>query len=293
MLIDLKHYIITITAIFISLGIGIFIGFNMNGQELFLEQQQQLVDNLENRFNELILEKGRLESNIERLKSEIDKRDEFIEKAYHEMIHEKLLGLNIAILQTTDHYYYNNVKETLEEAGANVPLHLIFTDKIIYLSENQLNLINEFLGLQLSKEEVLDKINTDIIDFLINNNETNLLNFLISNDFIRLPQYFKLESPIDQVIIAGGQHHKNNQFTTMIDLALIEKLHNENIRTIGVERLDIIHTSIPLYRESGISTVDNVETIIGRISLVYVVSGREGSFGEKVYSEEFVPIGSL
>ncbi|SNR87028.1 Copper transport outer membrane protein, MctB [Anaerovirgula multivorans] len=291
MVFDIKYYIITITAIFISLGIGIFIGFNMNGQEIFLEQQQQLVNSLENRFNDLRLEKEKLQKTIEELSAENELKEDFIEKAYFEIIDQKLSGFHIAILQTTEHYYYHTIRESLEEAGATVPLHLIFTDKILYLPVAELNNINNFLGVELTKEEVMEKVYADIMNLLVNDDFTSLMSFLIDNQFIELIQYIQYEYPVDQVVIAGGGNVENNQSIT-VDLNLIEDLHQNNIRVIGVERLDIPHSSIPVYRESGISTVDNIDTLLGRISLVFVAKGRAGSFGEKPYSEELVPLGT-
>lgn len=41
--INIKYYTISIAAIFISLGIGIFIGFNMNGQEIYLKDRKSVV----------------------------------------------------------------------------------------------------------------------------------------------------------------------------------------------------------------------------------------------------------
>lgn len=293
MILDIKYYIITITAIFISLGIGIFIGFNMNGEEIFLRQQEELVNSLEDRFNELRLDNINLQDTIRALEKEKEKGDYFIEKAYYELINNKLSGLNIAILQTTEHYYYSDIKNTLEEAGAIIPIHLVFTDKIFYLTDQELNNINDFIGAKLSKLEVIEQVNDDIINFLLNDTITVLMDFMINNEFINLTQYYENKDGISQVIIAGGKHDESNQSTTMIDLGLIKKLHLNNIRAIGVERLDVLYTSIPLYKEIGISTIDNVDTLIGRISLVLVANGRDGSFGEKSFSEALVPLGAI
>lgn len=291
MVIDIKYYIITITAIFISLGIGIFIGFNMNGQEIFLEQQQQLVNSLENRFNDLRLEKEKLQKTIEEVRAENELKDDFMEKAYFEIINERLSGFHIAILQTTEHYYYHTIRETLEEAGATIPLHLVFTDKILYLPAEELNNINLFLEADFTKEEVMEKLHADIINLLLSNEFTDFMSYLIDNQFLQLVQYNQQEYPVGQIVIAGGGNYENNP-SIMVDLDLIEDLHQNNFRVIGVERLDIPHSSVPVYRESGISTVDNIDTLLGRISLVFVASGRDGSFGEKPYSEELVPLGT-
>ena len=38
--VNMKFYVITIAAIFLALGIGIFIGFNIDSQQFYMEQQK-------------------------------------------------------------------------------------------------------------------------------------------------------------------------------------------------------------------------------------------------------------
>ncbi|SDK50437.1 copper transporter [Natronincola ferrireducens] len=293
MIIDVKYYIITITAIFISLGIGIFIGFNMDGEDIYLKQQQQIVDSLEDRFSEFRIEKESLQKRIQDLIVQKEKRDNFMERIYYEVIGNKLTGLNIAIIQMTDHYYYNDVRTTLEEAGAFVPIKVIYNQQLIQLTDEALENINYSFGLSLNKEEILELINNNIIQLVTDNKMSNLLDFLITEGFLQINKYDEDISPIHQVIIAAGNQISNDRRKNIIDLNLIEDLKYNDIRVIGVERLDILNSSIPLYKKANISTIDNVDTLMGRISLVLVCSGKEGSFGEKDTSEALAPVGSF
>lgn len=289
MIFNIRYYIITIMIIFISLGIGILIGFNMNGREIFLEQQQELVNNLEYRFNELKFENTNLQNTIEELALKRGVSEQFIGEIYHEIVNDKLVGFNIAIIQTTEHYYYYNIKETLEEAGATVPLHIILSDKIMNIDIQGLNYINNFLGSKLSKEEIFHQINNDIVELLINNIITNLMSFMIDNEFISLLYYHENPEPIGQIVIAGGSFDENIRNSSILEAGLINLLLLNNIRVVGVERLEVLHSSIPLYVKKGISTIDNIDTLFGRISLVFVIKGKEGSFGEKSFAEKLIP----
>ena len=53
MVINIKYYVIMSASIFLALGVGIFIGFSLDGQEIFVEQQQGLITELEQRFLDL------------------------------------------------------------------------------------------------------------------------------------------------------------------------------------------------------------------------------------------------
>lgn len=280
MVIDIKYYIITIAVIFISLGIGIIIGFNMNGEQIYLTQQQQLIDSLEDTFAELRTEGDNLRKKVEKLEKEKEESDVFIEKAYYEIVNNKLSDLTIAIVQTTENYYYNDVQEVLKGAGAIIPMHLLYTEKFFNLTKEELGDINYFFGLELTKSKLINQTNNDIIGLLIDNRTSNLLDYLIDNEFIQLIHYKEYTKAIDQVIVAGGYQNQDNERINLIDLNLINKLQDNNITVIGIERSDVSYSCIPSYERKGIPTIDNVETLSGRISLILLSSGREEDFGK-------------
>ena len=52
-MISMRYLIVSLAAVFLALGIGIFIGFMFDGQEIFLNQQEALIDELEYKFGEI------------------------------------------------------------------------------------------------------------------------------------------------------------------------------------------------------------------------------------------------
>lgn len=290
--INIKYYIISIAAIFISLGIGIFIGFNMNGQELFLEQQQILVDSLEDRFSEFQKEKETLEQKIQSLSAEKEKQNIFIENVFYEVIHNKLSELDIAIIETTDHYFYDDINETLRLSGADVPLHVKYTDKIYTVTEDQLKEINESIGTDLKKnDDFINLINNEVANFFIYKDMTDILKFLIDNEYIIYNfNYNNIDQlNVDNIIIAGGSTKNQENKTEQLDINLVKNLQDKDLNVIGVERLDVELSYIPELKKLNIPTVDNVNTKIGQISLVYVLRGAEGHYGEKPSAESLAP----
>ena len=51
--INMKYYIVSIGAIFISLGIGILVGYNLNYDQALSEQQASIINDLDSKFNKL------------------------------------------------------------------------------------------------------------------------------------------------------------------------------------------------------------------------------------------------
>ncbi|MCC5909924.1 MAG: copper transporter [Clostridiaceae bacterium] len=292
MVIDIKYYIITIAAIFISLGIGIFIGFNMDGEEIYLKQQQQLVDSLENRFSQLRMESESLHQTIEQLELEQSRNIAFIENAYKEFTENKLKNFNIAIIQTSEDYSYNSIRECIENAGGNVPTHLVYNSKLLSLSKQDIDEINHEFNINLDKNQIIMKINKDIVDFIMYDKSSDFLKYVLHKEFIQSKHNNIFKAPIDYVIIAGGTEDKRKEKITKIDLDLIKQFKSKNIKAVGVENADIGYSHIPYYKNSGVSTIDNIDSIIGQISLVLVLEGKEGFFGIKDYAEKLVPIGT-
>ncbi|ABR48670.1 conserved hypothetical protein [Alkaliphilus metalliredigens QYMF] len=291
-MLNIKYFVISIAAIFIALGIGMFIGFNMNGQEIYFKHQEALIDSLENRFSEFKIEKELLEQNIQQITIENNKKDNFIEKVYLEVISERLLGINVGIIQTTDQFYYNNIRETLENAGALIPMEIVYTDKLFNVSESYIDEINLVYQLDLvGRSDWLSYVNHQITGYVKSGEASHFIVELVDNQLIQVVTYYDdlTVYPINQVVLAGGHISEDKNKPNMIDIDLINRFRENNLPTIAVERLDVGYSYISYYKQATVSTIDNVNTKIGEISLVLVLNGADGNFGEKPTADELVP----
>lgn len=290
--INIKYYIISIASIFISLGIGIFIGFNMNGHEIYLKQQQALVDSLENRFVEFKKEKEILELSIQNLNSERESQSVFIEGMFQEIIDNKLVDLNVAIIETSDSYFYDDINETLQAAGAVLPLGIKYMNKIYNVREDDLQEINNSLNIYLEdKEDLINLVNNEIANSLIYGGINHTLEFLAGHQYIEYnynPDHME-EMNIDKIIIAGGDWDQQNSKIEQTYIPLIETLQNHQLDLIGVERSDVEQSSIPTFKQFDISTVDNIDSKVGKISLIYLLDGVRGHYGEKPTANSLAP----
>ena len=59
--INMKYYIVSIGAIFISLGIGILVGYNLNYDQELSKQQASVISDLDNKFDALKVTNDNLE----------------------------------------------------------------------------------------------------------------------------------------------------------------------------------------------------------------------------------------
>ncbi|SHM51041.1 Copper transport outer membrane protein, MctB [Caldanaerovirga acetigignens] len=149
---NFKHIAILLATVFISLGIGIAVGFTANSDKLLIKQQKAIIDQLENSFN-ILKENNRIKDQQLKLLIEEQKRDyEFLEHNFKTLLKGSIEGKKGTVLQlgkkidsTTEVIKY------LEDAGA-----VIQTSSILNDDEKEDKELNNII------EAFLDK---DVIDF--------------------------------------------------------------------------------------------------------------------------------
>lgn len=294
MVISMRHFVITIIAIFLSLGVGILIGALMDSQQLFIDQQKELVMQIEEEFDGFKQKNYELMNKIELYKGKIEKNDKFVNNIYDFLISDRLEGLNILFLKIYDDNQYLDVENTLKDSGINRILKLSIID------ESKLD------SYEVVKQ-LKDKFNIEgnDIDEIRRNTIRKLFKEICSNKYSDLSYYLKEKEIIDcdrdiftnfdYVIVADDSFEKNGKLQKGKDSnsIIIEMLKASNIPMIAIERSDKKVSSISYYKEKGISSVDNINTKYGKIAMIMVMSGKNGTYGEKESAEDLVPSGFL
>ncbi|SHJ65031.1 copper transporter [Tepidibacter formicigenes] len=283
--VNMKYYITTLGAIFITLGIGILIGFNLNSNGAFTEQQTQIIQDLENRFENIKTENQELESNILNLTKKNENLNKYIENTFDYIIDARLEGKNIGILKTTEDYFYPNVKEFINKAKGNVVFDITIKDKIV--EDIDFNVLNQEFNTALNnKEELINYICKVIYE----DKNIELLNKFNEKGIIEIQTLNLDYENLDTVILEGGSIQKNESKLEIIDNGIIQYFKNNNLKLLGTERSDVENSYIPFYKQSKISTIDNLDEVMGKISLIMVLEGKTGHFGIKDTADEFTPL---
>lgn len=95
-MITLRYHIITLVAVFLSLGLGIILGGSI-GQNWINEKQQTLLVGLEDKYGEAVKSNNMLQKQIQELSLRIEQSNEefstLVSKGYHTNLRGKKLGL--------------------------------------------------------------------------------------------------------------------------------------------------------------------------------------------------------
>lgn len=288
MVANVKYYVVTIVSIFLAIGLGIFIGFMLNAQDILSSQREDIVAQLETKFDYLKEENEKTKAESQKINDENEKLNEFNKIIYPELISGKLEGLNVAIIETNSNYLYSEVNQTLEMSGANIVSNTIIKDTILTDLDRLKDIYKDNTGKESS--DIVNIVISEITNSIISGETTPLITALNDQGFIDISKAYDQE--VDYIVIGGGNNAKNEKEDNsykLIDQTIIDIAKKYEKSIVGIEKVDVENSYIDKYKESRISSVDNVETTIGKMTLVLVMDGNPGNYGVKPSADSLAP----
>lgn len=286
MVANVKYYVVTIVSIFLAIGLGIFIGIMLNSQDILSSQREDIVTQLETKFDYLKEENEKVKVENQKIGKQNKKLEDFNRVVYPEMVKGKLEGLRVGVIETNDDYIYSEVNQTLKLAGATVVSNTTIKDL----------LLTDLEGLKAVYKTTMDKESPDIIDSvineltqsLINGEMTPLISALNDKGYIDISNDYTED--LDYIVMGGGNKEKDENRYKLIDKTIIDTVKKNNISIVGIENEDVKQSYIENHKENRISSVDNVDSTIGKITLVMVMDGNPGNYGVKPSAENLAPL---
>lgn len=286
--INMKYYIVSIGAIFISLGIGILVGYNLNYDQELSKQQASVISDLDNKFDALKVTNDNLEKSLADLSDDYDKAIAFINDNVNNLVVGRLTDKNIGIISTNqDNDYTKEINEIITTANGNVAFDItlnnnIFNEKKIEELATKLNLeIKDTKDIIVYIEEALSESNASL-----------KLKELEDAEMIKINSLNENYQSYNSVVIVGGNNGKlgKEQYEN-IDKILIETLKDKDKNIVGVQQSNTKFSYVDLYFNDKVTTIDNVDEGIGKLSLVMVLqdSSIAGKFGKLEGSDSIIP----
>lgn len=96
--------------------------------------------------------------------------------------------------------------------------------------------------------------------------------------------------PVDAVVFVTRADNDQVAAYTEFEKMFLLGIKDLGVPVAGTETEDAPVSEIPLYQSVDISSVDNLDSRIGQVSLVYVLSGEKGAFGVKPTADLLIPI---
>ena len=284
--IDYRYHIGSFVAIFVALLLGILIGVGLapNPEEL-----ERVVAGLKAEYRAVGEAK---ETEIKGLQEANRECDELARETVAAAVRGRLAGRRVAVI--LDHPFDrdplpDNLRSLLKQAGAAITSTTIITRDFVALPPEVRRRVSERLSLYPPPNVDFAAVIAEAIAKDLAEGRPDLILDLHASGLLESTTGSKYNLQPDLVLLVGGYGSLQEAAPERIDVPMVAKLTSLGVRVVGCEARGTAISCIPLYKTNGIPTVDNADTLAGRLSIVLALAGAEGSFGVKDTSDRFLP----
>jgi hypothetical protein len=279
-LFDLRYHVASLAAVFLALIIGILVGVGISSQTDVSSSERQVFEQ----------EIANLRSDVEQVTAEADllRRQQeagtrYIEQSYPTVMNGRLRGIRVALLFVgpVKSELKSAVTRTLDDASGPALARMRALELPVDASA-VMNAIPTDSG-TLTLEEIGRRLGGE----LVKGDETPLWDALGS--VIVQEDEGGNTQPADAVVVAQTAR-VDHPPTGRLVAGIYAGLAGSGAPVVGIERTDEQPSRIAIYRTRGLSSVDSVDTLIGRVALaVLLAGGEEGHYGLDANSDSVVP----
>jgi len=286
-LFDLRYYIITITAVFLSLTLGIFIGNALLGNDLVIAQQQEVIEQLRQNFSKVQEENRSLQEQF-RLFQVWEETNRMFEDLTLSLLGEKTTSrARLVIVDTGDRELASHLTHYLQQWGFAVAASCTIAEGLAPENEALQEIIQGRRDGSLSEQKWQELVSY-LAGAVTGTRTTDLLEQLAARGFLTLSG--SPAAGVEVVLLIGGEGEGKPARIDRLDNLLIEAWLQEGVRVIVGTRVGP-GSRLVQYRREGVSTIGHLDTAAGRLSLYHLLTGaQEGHFGPGEEADELLPL---
>jgi len=287
-IIDIKYHIASLTAVFLALGIGILIGTSMIGSDTITKQQKNMIDGIEKEFTILREENKQNTDALLQAQDVMLNQQQFNQAVMPLLVRNKLQGRKIALVDVNYNRDHDGLANVLRSSGADV--QSITAVNLAVLKDQ--NISKQTAGmLGKSKDADPEKYLSDLArltaEAIASGENNDLVRFLDDNNVVKISGVYG--PPLQDVILIGGTEKKDEDYFKKFDQVMIKDWKKAGLNVYGVEDSDTAVSYMRYYQSARLTTVDNIDTVYGQVSLVMAMYGYPGHYGIKQTADAFIP----
>jgi hypothetical protein len=262
----LKDHVISLVAVFLSLGVGILIGTGMS-DDMMVKQQRLLIEQMAREHRVIREEKVMLEKQFELTLRDLDFWQEYQNALYPRLVNGSLADMKVAIICYGTEIP-QDITVLLQDAGA------IFSGIIFVHSGVDPGDSVTVLGSALAAITTGDPLSGD---------QQEILDRQLLAETVQV-RHRAHEKPDAVIWLLGDRQNTNSGLVKKV----LQELQSRKIQLVALEKSEVTDSLLNEIRDFDISTIDNGDTIFGQFSLLSVLQGNTGHFGFKDTAEQFV-----
>ena len=286
--INMKYYIVSIGAIFLALGIGILVGFNLNNNEEINKQQASIIEQLDEEFNTIKEENDTLSSDLKETDKKYNALIDYVNENADALMTGSLSGKKVAVISTygrTENV--DKLKEIVNSNEGSVAFELVFNKEITD---------EEIIKKAAKKTGEKFKSTEDVVNYvfdIVKRGNAETLAPLEELKMIDLNSESDDIANFSSVLISAASESSDpaKQFNAL-DKFVVSKLKSENKYVVEAQTKGAKTSYVEQYAKNKAATVDNIDEKTGELSLVALVQDENlvGNFGRLDTASSLIPM---
>ena len=286
--INMKYYIVSIGAIFLALGIGILVGFNLNNNEEMNKQQAAIIEQLDEEFSSIKEENDTISADLKNTDKKYNALVAYVNENADALMTGSLSGKKVAVVSTygrTENV--DKLKEIINQYDGSVAFELIFNKEI-----TDKELIKEAAEKTGEKFKSTEDVVNYVFDIVKRGNAESLAP-LEELKMIDLNSESEDIANFSSVVISALSESSDpaKQFNEL-DKFVVSKLKSENKYVVEAQATGAKTSYVEQYAKNKAATVDNIDEKTGVLSLVALIQDENlvGNFGRLDTASSLIPM---
>lgn len=284
--INFKYFIVSIAGIFLALGIGIIVGFNLSGDKTITDQNKVMIDEINQKVEDQKKESERT-SNLYNVKKEQNENlADYILENKDFLLNKALDTKQIGLISFAEKDNSNLVTEQIENSGGNV----LFNIKIkkTTFNEEEIKKFNEVFSKDVKNTgEVVDFI-TETIKLKDNK---DVLNKLKEINFINFENDEYVYDNCNSIVFIANMGDEFEDAFNNIEKQFLQNLGNDKYSIIVTDSEDK-DNKMNKFVEEKVAVVTGIDKSINKYAMVLLLKdeNKVGNFGQNDFAKTVLPL---
>jgi len=272
---DLRYHVASLAAVFIALVVGILIGVGISGRG-FVDDAER--DRLHGDIADLREALNAANERADDFERRQEAAQEFVEGAYPVLVKTRLTGKRVAVLMVGSFdSTLEAVTEVIGEESGGRPVRVRAVRAPLPLEEvGRILGSSDAFGGYVGEDE-LGNLGRDLGRELVGGGTTPLWDALAPE--LVEQRAFESAEEADAVVVIRSVEPQQAE-TARFLAGLYSGVASLGKPAVGVEPSRVVQSAIPTFQRHSLSTVDGIDTPVGRLALVLLLGGADpGDYG--------------
>jgi hypothetical protein len=284
---DLRYHVASLAAVFIALAVGIVIGVAIASGGGVEDTTKAVLEGDKRRLEDQLQEaQERLASSEERQRAVND----LVERAYPAIMDGRLADAEVGVLflGPIDPAVRSAVERTLTDAGAGAPVRVTALELPADPAALEGLIADDPTLAAFGTEGDVEGLGRGLGREFVDGGDTPVWEAV--DELIVEEGVGSSLAPLDGVVVvrswtppaedAPPEEQEAAATTEQLLDGMLDGLEDGSVPVVGVERTGADPSSVPYFRDRGISTVNDADAVSGRVALaVLLAGGRPGAYG--------------